>query len=105
MISHVVAIPDVTLSLNSSSSIDQTVLAAFVLLLLLTLVQAALLLHSIYSQVEQTKSIWNAVQVGLPESCTVYRLLVLLLPMHALATSGLWGYSNLKLMISMLVGE
>lgn len=65
MMSHVVAIPDVTLSL-SSSSIDQTVLAAFVLLLLLTLVQAALLLHSIYSQAEQTKSIWNAVHVSLP---------------------------------------
>ena len=65
MVAHFVAIPDVTLSLNSSS-VDKTVLAAFVLLLLLTVVQAALLLRSIYSETVQTRSIWSSVQVGLP---------------------------------------
>lgn len=65
MVARFVAIPDVTLSLNSSS-IDKNVLSAFVLLLLLTVVQAALLLRSIYSEIVQTRSIWSAIQVGLP---------------------------------------
>lgn len=65
MVAHFVAIPDFNLSLNSSST-DKTVLAAFVLLLLLTVAQATLLLHSIYSEIVQTRSIWSAIQVGLP---------------------------------------
>lgn len=68
-----IAIPDVTLTL-SSSRIDQTVLAAFVLLVLLTAGQAVLLIYSIYNEVEQTRSIGNAIQVSfLPARCATHQ--------------------------------
>ena len=58
-----VAIPDVTLGL-SSDSIDETVLAAFMLLVLLTAAQAGLTIYSVFHGYRQTSSIWTTIQAS-----------------------------------------
>lgn len=55
MVARFVAIPDVTLSL-SSNKIDQTVLAAFVLHVLLTAAQLSMLMYSLFCEIRQTSA-------------------------------------------------
>lgn len=64
VVTRFVAIPDVTLSL-SSNKIDQTVLAAFVLHVLLTAAQFGVLMYSLFREVRQTSANWNTIQVFL----------------------------------------
>ncbi len=68
-----VAIPDVTLSL-SSNSIDQTTLASFVLLVMLTAAQAGLVMYSLLHGFKQASSIWAIIQVNALTHATVARL-------------------------------
>lgn len=56
VVAHFQAIPDVTLSL-SSDSIDQTVMAAFVLLVLLTAAQAGLVACTVWGRMERASSV------------------------------------------------
>ena len=56
VVAHFQAIPDVTLSL-SSNSIDQTVMAAFVLLVLLTAAQAGLVASTVWGRMERASSV------------------------------------------------
>ena len=65
VVAQFVAIPDVTLTL-SSNSIDQTILAAFVLLVLLTAVQSGLLVYSVLLGVKDFTSIWKIMQASNP---------------------------------------
>lgn len=69
-----VAVPDVTLT-RGSNTLDQTVLAAFGMLLALTAAQAGLLVFSIFHGVKQIGSAWAVVQVCdvLQASVCVYR--------------------------------
>ena len=64
VVASFVAIPDVALVLGSNST-DQTILAAFVLLVLLTAGQASFLMYSIFYKVRQASSIFKALQVSL----------------------------------------
>lgn len=57
-----VAIPDITLTMRGST-IDRTILAAFVLLVLLTATQAGLIAWSIFHEMTGSNSLWTAVQV------------------------------------------
>ena len=57
-----VAVPDVTLA-TGSNTVDQTVLAAFVMLVALTVVQTGLVFCSISHGVRRTGSAWAVVQV------------------------------------------
>lgn len=63
VVARFVAIPDVTLK-SSSSSIDQTVLAAFVLLVLLTAAQAGLLIYSVFHGTRASPSVWTMIQAS-----------------------------------------
>ena len=63
VVARFVAIPDVTLGL-SSDSIDETVLAAFMLLVLLTAAQAGLTIYSVFHGYRQTSSIWTTIQAS-----------------------------------------
>jgi len=76
VVTRFVAIPDVTLSL-SSNKIDQTVLAAFVLHVLLTAAQLSVLMYSLFCKLRQTSANWNTIQVILqsPFLCNLGRLL------------------------------
>ena len=69
VVARFVAIPDVTLTL-SSNSIDQTILAAFVLLVLLTAVQLGLLVYSVLSGVKDFASISKIMQASNPYTNT-----------------------------------
>ena len=59
---HFVAIPNVQLSL-SSSRVDQTVLAAFVLLVLLAAAQTGWLVYSCLHEMHPEDTLWKALQV------------------------------------------
>ena len=63
MVARFVAIPDITLK-SSTSSIDQTVLAAFVLLVLLTAAQAGLLIYSVSHGSKAGTSVWTMIQAS-----------------------------------------
>ena len=65
VVAQFVAIPDITLKV-SSNSIDQTILAAFVLLVLLTAVQLGLLGYSVLSGVKDVTSISKIMQASNP---------------------------------------
>ena len=62
-VTHLQAIPDVTLSF-SSTNIDQKTLAAFVLLLLLTCAQASVVGSAIWHRVTAATSLWKVFLVG-----------------------------------------
>lgn len=64
VVTSFVAIPDVALVFSSNST-DQTILAAFVLLVLLTAGQASFLMYSIFYKVRQTSSVFKTIQVSL----------------------------------------
>ena len=57
-----VAIPDITFTLGGST-IDQTILAAFVLLVLLTAAQAGFIGWSVLHEMTEFNSLWTTVQV------------------------------------------
>ena len=65
------AVPDVTLT-RGSNSIDQTVFAAFGMLVALTAAQAGLLVFSIFHGVKQIGSVWAVVQVCHALQASVY---------------------------------
>jgi hypothetical protein len=67
VVARFVAIPDITLK-SSSSSIDQTVLAAFVLLVLLTAAQAGLLIYSVFHGSKASTSVWTMIQASVLQS-------------------------------------
>ncbi len=67
VVARFVAIPDITLK-SSSSSIDQTVLAAFVLLVLLTAAQAGLLIYSVFHGTRASTSVWTMIQASVLQS-------------------------------------
>ena len=71
VVTSFVAIPDVTLSL-SSNKIDQTVLAAFVLHVLVTAAQLSMLMYSLFCELRQTSANWNTIQVSL-QCLTLFR--------------------------------
>ncbi len=62
VISHYQAIPDVTLGF-SSDSIDQTIMAAFVLLVLLTVAQAGISAVTIWRRLQKATSVWKVMLV------------------------------------------
>ena len=66
VVSHFQAIADVTLSLSSSSKTDQTILAAFVLLVLLTCAQAAIVGFVTWHRITSATSLWRMFLVGIP---------------------------------------
>ncbi|DBA80580.1 TPA: hypothetical protein ACH3X1_007841 [Trebouxia sp. C0004] len=76
VVARFVAIPDITLK-SSSSSIDQTVLAAFVLLVLLTAAQAGLLIYSVFCGTRASTSVWTMIQATLGETWVLYDAAVL----------------------------
>ena len=63
VVARFVAIPDITLK-SSSNSIDQTVLAAFVLLVLLTAAQAGLLIYSVFHGSRASSSVYTMIQAS-----------------------------------------
>ena len=91
VVARFVAIPDITLK-SSSSSIDQTVLAAFVLLVLLTAAQAGLLIYSVLHGTRASTSVWTMIQASVLQTqltcictlCTVQWLLCCLVVADAL---------------------
>ncbi len=62
VVAHFQAVPDVTLSF-SSDSMDQTVMAAFVLLILLTAAQAGIVAVSVWGRLEKATSVWKIILV------------------------------------------
>lgn len=63
VVAHFQAVPDVTLSFSSSDSIDQTVMAAFVLLVLLTAAQAGIVAVTVWGRLEKATSVWKILLV------------------------------------------
>lgn len=63
VVTHFQAVPDVTLSF-SSDSMDQTVMAAFVLLVLLTAAQAGVVATAVWSRLQRATSSWKIILVG-----------------------------------------
>ncbi len=62
VVAHFQAVPDVTLSF-SSDSMDQTVMAAFVLLVLLTAAQAGIVAVTVWGRLENAASVWKIILV------------------------------------------
>ena len=84
MVASFVAIPDVALILGSNST-DQTILAAFVLLVLLTAGQASFVVYSIFHNIRQTSSVLKTIQVSLLVDVLLTNLLSLSkLPLYKL---------------------
>ncbi|KAL0020782.1 hypothetical protein WJX79_001465 [Trebouxia sp. C0005] len=71
VVTRFVAIPDVTLSL-SSNKIDQTVLAAFVLHVLLTAAQLSVLMYSLVCKIRQTSATRNTIQEAFSKTWVLY---------------------------------
>ena len=65
VVAHFQAVPDVTLSF-SSDSMDQTVMAAFVLLVLLTAAQAGIVAVTVWGRLEKATSLWKIILVRIP---------------------------------------
>ena len=62
VVTHFQAVPDVTLGSTSNKS-DRTILAAFILLVLLTAAQGAAVGFAIWGRVQKATSIWKIVLV------------------------------------------
>ncbi|KAL0024068.1 hypothetical protein WJX79_002467 [Trebouxia sp. C0005] len=77
VVAHFQAVPDVTLSFSSSDSIDQTVMAAFVLLVLLTAAQAGIVAVTVWGRLEKATSVWKILLAAFGETWVVYDLAVL----------------------------
>lgn len=65
VVAHFQAVPDVTLSF-SGGSMNQTVMAAFVLLLVLIAAQAGGLAFTIWGRLQKATSLWKIILVGNP---------------------------------------
>jgi len=89
VVARFVAIPDITLK-SSSSSIDQTVLAAFVLLVLLTAAQTGLLIYSVFHGTRAGTSVWTMIQANV-----LQHLFALCALFSGFCSGSLWQMSHM----------
>ncbi|DBA96111.1 TPA: hypothetical protein ACH3X1_001605 [Trebouxia sp. C0004] len=92
VVTRFVAIPDVTLSL-SSNKIDQTVLAAFVLNVLLTAAQLSVLMYSLFCEIRQTSTNWNTVQEAFGKTWVLYDMALFAAMLICLITYSVYIHS------------
>ena len=75
VVTHFQAVPDVTLGSTSNKS-DRTILAAFILLVLLTAAQGGVVGVAVWGRVQKATSIWKIVLVRLSSRQYIVPLLV-----------------------------